>query len=116
MYYIYITVSLNFVAYVHLGPVFEEDSHFDNISDISFYKRFLNQTPRYDRKTVQSTVPFRSRPVCLEKDRSMALHVRCVSVQMLLQAATLRQTNTATENPPFVDVFPIGKGVFPLLC
>ena len=27
---------------------------------------------------------------------------------------TLRQTNIAMENAPFVDVFPIGKGGFPI--
>ena len=29
---------------------------------------------------------------------------------------TLRETNIAIENPPYEDVFLIGKGEFPLLC
>ena len=31
-------------------------------------------------------------------------------------AVVASRYTTAMENPPFVDVFPIGKGVFPLLC
>ena len=34
----------------------------------------------------------------------------------LWKSDTLRSTNIAMENPPILDVFPIGKGGFPLLC
>ena len=39
-----------------------------------------------------------------------------ISPWLLVYLFTLRQTNIATENPRFVDIFPIGKGGFPLPC
>jgi len=33
-----------------------------------------------------------------------------------IMKVALRSTNIAMENPPFEDVFPIGKGEFPLPC
>ena len=44
------------------------------------------------------------------------IHGKKGTKKSLWKSDTLRSTNIAMENPPILDVFPIGKGGFPLLC